>query len=267
MAQWGMSDASSNAVLWAPSQVKLTPNTTNRDSLYGNTTADAFVTGATVGMFAVDNLETPGYANVTTVAVSAAGSGFTARPTVVFAAPNLAGGTTATGNATAKVVSANVGVSGTSYVNAEVVTIDGGTGTAANVSVTTDASGNVTAVALVSGQTGSYTVLPSLANNAATGGSGSGLQLNLSIGLNTVTVTANGSGYSTAPAVTIGGAGGSGAAAVASINTSEGKRAAHSGWVLRTEGSGGRAGRVQYEVLVAGNIVSDNNSDDTLLKP
>jgi hypothetical protein len=27
--------------------------------------------------------------------------------------------------------------------------------------------------------------------------------------------------------------------------------AAHAGWVLRTEGTGGRAGRVQYEVLVA----------------
>ena len=26
---------------------------------------------------------------------------------------------------------------------------------------------------------------------------------------------------------------------------------AHAGWVLRTEGTGGRAGRVQYEVLVA----------------
>jgi hypothetical protein len=29
------------------------------------------------------------------------------------------------------------------------------------------------------------------------------------------------------------------------------KGVAHSGWVLRTEGSGGRAGRVQYETLVA----------------
>jgi hypothetical protein len=27
--------------------------------------------------------------------------------------------------------------------------------------------------------------------------------------------------------------------------------AAHAGWVLRTAGSGGRAGRVQYETLVA----------------
>lgn len=267
MAQWGMSDASSNAVLWAPSQVNLTPNTTNRDNLYGNTTANAFITGTTVGMFAVDNLETPGYANVTTVAVSAAGSGFTVRPTVVFSAPDLSGGTTATGNATAKVVSVAIGDAGGSYVNAEVVTVNGGTGTSANVSVTTNATGNVTAVAIVSGQAGSYTVLPTLANNSVSGGSGTGLKINLTMGLNTVSVTANGSGYSSAPSVTIGGTGGSGAAAVASINTSEGRRAAHSGWVLRTEGSGGRAGRVQYEVLVAGNIVSDNNSDDSLLKP
>lgn len=37
---------------------------------------------------------------------------------------------------------------------------------------------------------------------------------------------------------------------------------AHTGWVVRTEGSGGRAGRVSYEVLVAGGITSDG-SDDT----
>jgi hypothetical protein len=54
MAQWGKSDASSNAVLWAPTSVKLAPTSTNRGNLYGNTTANAFVAGATVGMFAVD---------------------------------------------------------------------------------------------------------------------------------------------------------------------------------------------------------------------
>jgi hypothetical protein len=35
---------------------------------------------------------------------------------------------------------------------------------------------------------------------------------------------------------------------------------AHSGWVLRTVGSGGRAGRVQQEVLIATGIISDNTS-------
>jgi hypothetical protein len=38
----------------------------------------------------------------------------------------------------------------------------------------------------------------------------------------------------------------------------------HTGWVVRTEGSGGRAGRVSYEVLVAGKITSDG-SDDTAM--
>jgi len=57
MAQWGNQDASSNAVLWAPTSVKLAPNTDNRDALFGNTTADAFVTNETVGMFAVDTNE------------------------------------------------------------------------------------------------------------------------------------------------------------------------------------------------------------------
>lgn len=271
MAQWGMSDASSNAVLWAPTSVRLSPNTTNRDNLYGNTTSDAFTSGQTVGLFAIDNSEASGYSSVTTVAVSNPGTGFTVRPTVVFGAPQEIGGTTATGNATAKLVSVAIGGGGggTGYVNAEVVTINGGTGTSANVTISnTDNSGVVSAVSIVSGQAGSYTVLPTLANNAPTGGSGSDLKLDLTIGLNTVSVTGAGSGYLTAPPVTIGGAGGAGAAAVASINTSEGDKAAHSGWALRTEGSGGRAGRVQYEVLVAaGSIGTDNNADDTLLKP
>jgi len=268
MAQWGMSDASSNAVLWAPTSVRLAPSTTNRDNLYGNTTADAFTSGQTVGMFAIDNSEAGGYSNVTTVAVGNAGSGFTVRPTVTFGAPDQAGGTNAAGNTTAKVVAVAIGDAGTGYVNAEVVTVAGGTGTAANVTISnTDASGVVTAIAITSGQAGSYTALPTLANNSVSGGSGSGLKVNLTIGLNTVTVSANGSGYSAAPAVTIGGAGGTGAVATASVNTSEGDKAAHSGWVLRTVGSGGRANRVQYEVLVAGNISSDNNADDPILLP
>lgn len=40
----------------------------------------------------------------------------------------------------------------------------------------------------------------------------------------------------------------------------------HAGWVLRTAGSGGRAGRVHYEVLVAGSSISgDNVADDSIL--
>jgi hypothetical protein len=39
-----------------------------------------------------------------------------------------------------------------------------------------------------------------------------------------------------------------------------------SGWNIKTEGSGGRAGRVQWETLVAlSSVASDNNSDDAVL--
>jgi hypothetical protein len=40
----------------------------------------------------------------------------------------------------------------------------------------------------------------------------------------------------------------------------------HSGWAIKTTGSGGRAGRVQWETLVAlANVKTDNNSDDATL--
>lgn len=37
----------------------------------------------------------------------------------------------------------------------------------------------------------------------------------------------------------------------------------HAGWVRRIEGSGGRAGRVTYEVLVAGSSIAGDQADDT----
>lgn len=59
------------------------------------------------------------------------------------------------------------------------------------------------------------------------------------------------------------------ATAVADLGyTSAGSSATHAGWVLRTVGTGGRAGRVQTETLVAmGSMVSDASepSDDTVL--
>jgi hypothetical protein len=39
----------------------------------------------------------------------------------------------------------------------------------------------------------------------------------------------------------------------------------HAGWVLRTEGTGGRAGRVHYEVLVAGSSITGDADDDDIL--
>jgi hypothetical protein len=54
MAQWGNTDDAANSVLWATSQVNLPANTDNQTALFGNTTADAFVTGTTIGQYGVD---------------------------------------------------------------------------------------------------------------------------------------------------------------------------------------------------------------------
>jgi hypothetical protein len=39
----------------------------------------------------------------------------------------------------------------------------------------------------------------------------------------------------------------------------------HAGWVRRTAGTGGRNGRVQFEVLVAGSSIAGDAADDTQL--
>jgi hypothetical protein len=57
MSQWGNTDTAANSVLWAAAQVKVTANGANRTALFGNTTADAFITGATIGQYGVDSAE------------------------------------------------------------------------------------------------------------------------------------------------------------------------------------------------------------------
>lgn len=57
MSQWKNDDSAANSVLWAVAQYNKTANSTNRDAFYGNTTANAFVTGITVGQYGVDVAE------------------------------------------------------------------------------------------------------------------------------------------------------------------------------------------------------------------
>ena len=49
------------------------------------------------------------------------------------------------------------------------------------------------------------------------------------------------------------------------ITSGEAPGVPHAGWVLRKEGTGGRAGRVHYEVLVAASSMTGDGSDDTEL--
>lgn len=57
MSQWKNTDDAANSVFWAVEQYKVRANTTTQAEFYGNTTADAYITGITVGQFAVDDNE------------------------------------------------------------------------------------------------------------------------------------------------------------------------------------------------------------------
>jgi len=165
-------------------------------------------------VYGVATEELEGNAGVASVTVTAAGTGFTERPTVSFSS---GGGTGATATATAKVITIAIGdAAGDGYANGDTITVTGGTGTSATATVTTGENDEIP-VSLTLVNAGSYTVLPTL-DEAATTNDGSGdnnLTVDLTIGLNDVTVTASGNNYSSAPDVTIGGAGGAGATATA----------------------------------------------------
>jgi hypothetical protein len=266
MAQWGRSDAASNSVLWAPTSVKLAPTTTNRDNLFGNVTSGAFVNNAVVGQFGVDAAEVnvtngsialtyvtsggSGYASNTAAAVTltfangdtdttsvnstvtlgrltalninAAGSGYTVNPSLTIAAP---GAINITANSTGFSNSTDTIAVTTANSRWQV-------GDRLYYSVPT----NNTAIAPLTGNAYYYVSFANttrIALSATLGGA--------NIDITDARVTASGEthtiqGDTAAGRVQVGG-------------TFEG--VAHAGWVLRTEGSGGRAGRVQYETLVA----------------
>ena len=81
--------------------------------------------------------------------------------------------------------------------------------------------------------------------------------------IQTVTLTAGGAGYSAAPVITA--AAGSGLSVEVSMG--EGKSTIpHTGWNKRTVGTGGRAGRVFWECLVAGSM-ADGAGDEDIVTP
>lgn len=54
MAQWGNTDDAANSVLWAVSQLNKPANTTTQAALFGNSTANAYFAGTTIGQYGVD---------------------------------------------------------------------------------------------------------------------------------------------------------------------------------------------------------------------
>lgn len=268
MSLYGSSDASTNTSVHFAQQVKVTANTDNRDALFGNVTPDAFISGATIGVFGVDATEIGvGDGGIAQMIITDTGSGYNANATVTVSGTGTAN---AQVNSTGRVATVHITAAGDSYTTAPTVTIaapaaqsfnaltavsntaetitlsDAGTWAVDDAATYAVASGNTAVGGLVDGTT--YYV--SFANSTviALAASPGGANINLTAGVSETGHTLTGE---TATAVAVVGGGAN-------------KGIAHTGFVLRTVGSGGRAGRVHNEVLVAGGIVTDA-SDDTIL--
>lgn len=78
MPLWNMPDNPNAAPISIGAQFNVTPNTVNRDALYGNTTANAYIAGVTVGVFSVSDAE-KNSANVSSEASKVAHTGWQIR--------------------------------------------------------------------------------------------------------------------------------------------------------------------------------------------
>jgi hypothetical protein len=283
MAQWGNTDDAANSVLWATTAVNLTPNTTNQTALFGNTTVDAWNNNGVpmnkaVGQFGlgVTEISVSGNAAVAQYIITNAGSGYAANAAVTVA--NTSGGantqaansTVTTGRVTA--VTANVTISGYTSIPSVTIAAPAAQSFNANSAVTnaTDAIAISTANSIfLAGDRVTYTVA---AGNTAltnlTSGTAYFIKTSNTTAV-TLSATPGGDTIDLTKGLTETGHSLTGETATATaVLTERGytKGAAHTGWVLRTVGEGGRAGRVQYEVLVAmGGDFSNDASDDAIL--
>jgi hypothetical protein len=275
MAQWGNTDNYTNSVLWAVTGFNATPNTgvgSNRQKFYNNVSRSAYVTNIIAGQFGVDTTEIGvGNGNVVHITVTNNGTGYTANATLTITG---GGGSSAAGtgtaNSTGKISSVNISNGGSSYeTNPTVavaapssVTFSSSAGVLANSMITFSAAASyIVGDAITYTTPGSNTVVGGLANNTTyyvESNDGTRIALTTIPGGSRITLTAK-------AATENHNLTGTTATAVAVVGGAKNKGVAHAGWVNRVVGTGGRAGRVQYETLVAMGSITGDGSDDSIL--
>jgi hypothetical protein len=286
MSSWGNNDNAANAPYWAVSTVinhnaitAAAPTAANVALLYGNTQFQAYTQDTTIGLFMVDATETTaGGDNVTDISLRNYGSGYVEAPSVTIAASPGAYSALATANIAAGKISnitvANTGVGYTSdpavTIQVPVITVPTGNVVAANDAIMYTAHSQANGAALVYNWNGSsniggllngstYYVAPIDANRFSVSTTAANAANNIVIDL----TTSGGAGqYFTIVA-------GVGATAVSDRGLSQGQsgaeHATHIGWNLKKVGAGGRAGRVQFETLVALSNPIGDGADDLVL--
>jgi hypothetical protein len=288
MSSWGNNDNAANAPYWAVSSVTnhnnigaFAPTAANVAVLYGNTQFQAYTQDQTNGLFMVDAVETTaGGDNVTDISLRNYGSGYVEAPGVTIAASAGAYSATATasisGGKVSNIAVANTGVGYTSdpavTIQVPVLTVPTGQVVTANSTIMYTGHNQANGAALVFNWNGSaniggllngttYYVAPIDANRFALASSAANAANNTTIAL---TTTGGAGQFFTIVA-------GVGATAVSDRGLSQSvggaEHTAHIGWTLKRVGAGGRAGRVQYETLVALSTVKNDNSSDDITLP
>jgi len=276
MSQWGKTDIASNSVLWGPSSHAKAPTRTNANLMFGNTTANGYGTGETIGMYGVDGTEigiTGG--PVVDGFITFTGSGYSANAAVTITAVN--GGTSAvanaTSNATGRISAINISTAGSGYKVPPTIAIAAPSalafaGNSTSVNITTDyitlgsngaffANGDLVRYLVAAGNT----AVTGLTNNATyyvIGANTTAFQLSLTATGSAIDLTAVPAGAQAGHTFT-------GQTATANVTVGGRSSLTHAGWVIRREGTGGRAGRVHYETLVAMGSMTSDASDDTIL--
>ena len=282
MPLWGNTDDAANSVISAPAGFNQAPTRANANLLYGNTTLSGVVTNEVVGMFGVDTTEMGvGTGPVVDGIITFAGSGYRSNTTVAFSSNNTGSSAAANAqsNASGKISTINISTNGSGYTTSPIITI------AAPAAQTFP--GNTTAVIVGNSTVNGFITLGSnraffvnndivtylvAASNTALGGlsnntqyfvlttNSTAIQLSETLGGPAVNISSVPTSAQAGHSIT-----GETATGVVTIGGAKNKGIAHAGWVVRTEGTGGRAGRVQYETLVAMGSMSTDGSDDNPL--
>ena len=206
-------------------------------------------------IFGVDEAEmTKGGDNVADIAVSDGGTGYASAPSVT-----VAGNTTSVATVSAttgKVTALSVAGTNDDHSSAPAVTIAAPAAKTFNGASAVDPATDQITVSGHKMETGDEVTLAS--SNTLPTGLSAGTYYVIFVDANNiklatgaelaregtaVDITADGSGNSTLTGVT--------ATAVATLGSGSPATVQHPGWVKRTVGTGGRAGRIQYETLVA----------------
>ena len=269
MSQWGRTDNAANSVLWAPAQFNTVANSTTQSALFGNTTTSAFVNNAVVGQYGVDTTEMGvGAGTIYRIIVTSPGSGYFGNGTVTFAGGGGSGAAAnAQSNSTGRIEVVNITNGGSSYETSPTVTISAPTAQSFNANTAVNANGFI-AIASNRFQVGDRATYLVAAGNTALTGLSNGTQYFIQAASGTgvnLSATSGGAAITLTKGLSETGHSLTGETATAAAVEGGAQGVQHAGWVIRTEGTGGRAGRIQHETLIAmGSITSDASDDNQL---